>query len=150
MDFGSLLILIGVIVAVVAFLAQPLVENRASPATAADHRLSALQAEREAVLTMIREIEMDHAMGKIGADDFQAQRADLVVRGSVVLRELDALGGETASEDVDAAIEAAVAARRGRAPTKATGFCAHCGRALRDGDRFCASCGTPVSKEKGA
>jgi hypothetical protein len=150
MDFGSLLILIGVIVAVVAFLARPLVENRASLGTAADHRLSALQAEREAVLTMIREIEMDHAMGKIGADDFQAQRADLVVRGSAVLRELDALGGETASEDVDAAIEAAVAARRGRAPAKGAGFCAHCGRALQRGDRFCASCGTPVSEEKGA
>jgi hypothetical protein len=150
MDFGSLLILIGVIVAVVAFLARPLVENRASLGTAADHRLSALQAEREAVLTMIREIEMDHAMGKIGADDFQAQRADLVVRGSAVLRELDALGGETASEDVDAAIEAAVAARRGHAPTKAAGFCAHCGRALQRGDRFCACCGTPVSEEKGA
>jgi len=150
MDLGSLLIIIGVIVAVVAFLTRPLVDNRAAQVTAADHRLSTLQAEHEANLTMIREIEMDHAMGKINVDDFQTQRASLVVHGSAVLRELDALGGSGEPDNVDAAIEVAVAARRGRTPTRAVGFCAHCGRALQPGDRFCASCGTPVREETGA
>jgi zinc-ribbon domain len=150
MDLGSLLIMIGLILAVAAFLARPLVENRAGVVKAGDHRLSALQAERDSILTMIREIEMDHAMGKICAGDFQEQRAALVARGAAVLRELDALGGVGAPEDdVDAAIEAAVAARRGGTAPKAAGFCAHCGRALRRGDRFCASCGTRVPQEKG-
>jgi hypothetical protein len=149
MDLGSLLIVIGLILAVVAFLARPLMENRALVVNAGDHRLSALQAERESILTMIREIEMDHAMGKIGADDFQEQRAALVARGAALLRDLDALGDASAPDSVDAAIEAAVAARRGRTAPKTAGFCAHCGRALRRGDRFCASCGTPVPQEKG-
>ena len=150
MDLGSILIIVGLIVAVVAFLARPLAENRVSAVTAGDHRLSALQAERDKILTMIREIEMDHAMGKIREHDFQEQRAALVARGATALRELDALGGAHAAEDVDAAIEAAVAERRGRTAPKAAGFCAHCGRALQRGDRFCASCGTPVPQEKGA
>ena len=150
MDFGSLLILLGLIVVVAAFLAKPLFENRATPVAAGDRRLSALQADREAILTMIREIEMDHAMGKIGADDYQAQRASLVARGSAVLREIDALGGAGAPGGMDAAIEAAVAARRSHAPAQSAGFCAHCGRALLRGDRFCASCGTPVREETGA
>ena len=150
MDFGSLLILLGLIVAVAAYLAKPLVENRATPVTAGDRRLSALQADREAILTMIREIEMDHAMGKISLDDYQAQRASLVARGSAVLREIATLGGTGEPDSVDAAIEAAVAERRGRAPEKPVGFCAHCGRALQRGDRFCASCGTPVREETGA
>lgn len=147
MDLGSLLIIVGLVLAVVAFLARPLVEDRAPAVTAGDHRLSALQAERDSILTMIREIEMDHVMGKISSDDFQAQRAALVARGSAVLRELDMLGGTNAREDVDAAIEAAVAARRGTASVKREGFCTRCGRALQRGDRFCASCGTPVPEE---
>jgi hypothetical protein len=150
MDLGSFLIMIGLMLAVAAFLARPLVENRAEVVNAGDPRHSALQAERDSILTMIREIEMDHAMGKIGADEFQEQRAVLVARGAAVLRELDALGGASAAGSVDAAIEAAVAARRGRTAPKTAGFCADCGRPLRRGDRFCASCGTPVSREKGA
>jgi hypothetical protein len=150
MDLGSLLIVVGLILAVVAFLARPLVENRGLVVNAGDHRLSALQAERDSILTMIREIEMDHAMGKIGANDFQEQRAALVARGAAVLRELDVLGGASGPDDVDAAIEAAVAARRGRTAPKTAGSCAHCGRGLRRGDRFCASCGTPVPQERGA
>jgi len=150
MDLGSLLIMVGLVVAVVAFLARPLVENRSLAVTAGDRRLSALQAERDAILTMIREIEMDHAMGKICEDDFQEQRGALVARGSSVLRELDALGGTFRGEDLDAAIEVAVAERRGRTPPAAAGFCEHCGRALQRGDRFCARCGAPAPQETGA
>jgi hypothetical protein len=147
MDLGSLLIMVGLIVLVVAFLARPLVEKRASAVTAGEHQLSALQAERDKVLTMIREIEMDHAMGKIGADDFQMQRATLVARGSSVLREIDRLGAAAATDDKDAAIEAAVAARRGRTPPGPKGFCRRCGQPLQRGDRFCARCGAPAPQE---
>jgi hypothetical protein len=150
MDLGSILIMIGLMLAVAAFLARPLVENRALVVNAGDHRLSALQAERDSILTMIREIEMDHAMGKIGAKDFQEQRAALVARGAALLRDLDALGDASAPDNADSAIEAAVAARRGRTPPQTAGFCAHCGRALQRSDRFCAGCGTPVPQEKGA
>jgi len=155
MDLGSFLIMTGLGLLVVAFLARPLVDKRVSGAKADDHQLSALQAERDKVLTMLREIDMDQAMGKIGADDFQVQRAMLMTHGSAVLRELDALGGVPAqglpeSDDLDAAIEAAVAARRGAATTSGAGFCTRCGQPRQPSDRFCARCGAPVLQEGGA
>jgi hypothetical protein len=155
MDLGSFLIMTGLGLLVVVFLARPLVERRAAGVTAGEHRLSALQAERDKILTMLREIEMDQAMGKIGAEDFQAQRSVLMTRGSGVLRELDALGGLRAAGaaepvDLDAAIEAAVAARRGAAPQGGVGFCTRCGQPLQPHDRFCARCGAPALQEAGA
>lgn len=155
MDLGSFLIMTGLGLLVVAFLARPLVGRRASGVTADEHLLSALQAERDKILTMLREIEMDHAMGKIGAEDFQVQRAVMVTRGSAVLRELDALGGIPADgasepEDLDAVIEAAVAARRSAAPAAGTGFCTRCGQPLQRNDRFCARCGAPAAQGAGA
>jgi len=146
MDLGSLLIMGGLCVAVVAFLARPLMQTRAPAMAPAEQQLSVLQAERDKIVTMLREIEMDHAMGKVGADDFQAQRAALVARGATVLREIDALGVAADSADVDAAIEAAVAARRGAGAAGRGEFCTRCGQALRRGDRFCARCGTAVTK----
>ena len=155
MDLGSFLIMTGLALLVVAFLARPLVERRASAVMADDHRLSALQAERDKILTMIREFEMDQAMGKIGVDDFQTQRAALVARGSSVLREIDALAGvpqtvAAASDDLDEVIEAAVASRRGVSSPSGAGFCTRCGQPLQRSDRFCARCGAPVLQESGA
>lgn len=151
MDAGSLLVGIGLAVAVAAFVARPLREKRALHGTGGDHQVSALRAERDALLTMIRELEMDHAMGKIADGDFLAQRAVLVGRGASVLRQLDEHAAAPAARDeVEAAIKAAVAARRGRAATPAARFCTHCGRDLQPEDRFCAHCGKPVRGEKSA
>ena len=155
MDLGSFLIMTGLGLLVVAFLARPLVDRRVADATADDHQLSALQAERDKILTMLREIDMDQAMGKIGAEDFQVQRAALMAHGSVVLRELDARGvvpaeGAPEPSDLEAAIEAAVAARRGAAKTGGPGFCTRCGQPLQPNDRFCARCGAPALQGAGA
>ena len=151
MDLGSVLIMIGLTLLVVAFLARPVFERRASMVTRQEHQLSALQAERDKILTMIREIEMDHAMGKIRPEDFQMQRAALVARGSSVLREMDAQAvapaAEPAEGELDAAIEAAIAARRSKPPAGTAGFCTRCGQGLQAGDRFCARCGAPAPQE---
>ena len=159
MDLGSILILIGLTSLVAVFIVRPLAERRSSLVTPEEHQLSALQAERDKILAMIREIEMDHAMGKIRPEDFESQRAALVARGSGVLREIDSRGGApaipTTVDELDAAIEAAVVSRRapavaaGASPATAgaAGFCTSCGQRLQAGDRFCARCGTPVPQE---
>jgi hypothetical protein len=152
MDVGSILILTGLTVLIVAFIARPLAERRSRLVTAEEHALSGLQAERDKILAMIRETEMDHAMGKIPDGDFEAQRAALVAQGAALLRAIDAQGGAApapaAADDLDAAIEAAVASRRAPAAAGgAAGFCTTCGQALQGGDRFCARCGAPVPQE---
>ena len=151
MDLGSILILIGLTLLVVALIARPLAERRSRLVTPEEHLLSGLQAERDKILAMIRETEMDHAMGKIPDSDFEIQRAALVAQGASLLREIDAQGGAptgpAAADDLDSAIEAAVASRRAPAVAgSAAGFCTSCGQSLQAGDRFCARCGAPVAQ----
>ena len=65
MDLGSILILIGLTLLVVALIARPW--RSAAPGWSPPRSTcsQALQAERDKILAMIRETEMDHAMGKI-------------------------------------------------------------------------------------
>jgi hypothetical protein len=111
MDIGSLLFGLALLLVVVFVAAQPLLERPAapgSPASAAD----ALQAEREAILAVLRDLDFDHATGKITAEDYAAQRARLVQRGAEVLRVLDA---QSDADPTEVDIERAIAARRRRA-----------------------------------
>lgn len=150
MDLGSVLMVSGMTLLVVAILARPLAERRSSLVTPEEHQLSALQAERDRILATIREIEMDHAMGKIRAEDFQSQRAALVARGARVLRAFDAQGGEAmpleAEADLDSAIEAAITARRRQPIGAIAGFCPRCGYGVAADDRFCRRCGAPTAR----
>ena len=55
--------------------------------------LEELQQERRFLLDSIRDLEREHEVGDITADDFQALRDGYVARAAVVMRELD---GQTA------------------------------------------------------
>ena len=76
---------------------------------------------------MIREIEMDHAMGKIPAEDFEMQRAALVARGIVRAARDRRPGRRAAAEpadgDLDAAIEAASWLAAAQPAAGTAGFC---------------------------
>jgi hypothetical protein len=121
-----------------------------------------LQAQRDQILTILQELDMDHAIGKIEEGDYIEQRSVLVARGAAVLKELDQLvgvvvetGGQEQSQDLDsrmdnasreleAQIEGAVAKLREQESDSEDNFCSHCGKALVSGDRFCAHCGTVI------
>ena len=145
MEIGGLLISLAILVLVVAFVARPLIERQAQPVSEADRELSALQAERDRILLLLQDLEMDQAMGKVAAEDYAAQRAPLVARGAEVLRQIDerqpAVPGR---RGVDDDLEREIARRRMSA---AGGFCGQCGTALHAGDRFCIRCGAPVPVE---
>lgn len=150
MEISGLLISLAILVMVVAFVARPLVERQAQPVSEADRELSALQAERDRTLQLLQDLEMDHAMGKITPDDYQAQRAPLVARGAEVLRQIDQhLPARPAAATSDDALEREIASRRASAAAGA-GYCANCGNALQSGDRFCIRCGTAAPAEASA
>ncbi len=108
MDIGSLLLALALVVAVAAFVARPLLQrNSARPFAASDD----LVAQREAVLIELRDLDFDHATGKIGDDDYAAQRARLTAKGVEIFRALDARRPAPASNNGDD-IEKAIAARR--------------------------------------
>ena len=66
--------------------------------------ITQLQAEHEAILTAIRDLDFDYQTGKFTEDDYRAQRENLVQRGVQLLKRIDS--------EQSALIEAAVQSRR--------------------------------------
>lgn len=179
MDLGSILLIIALALLVSLFVSRPFVTRSARDpllsqdqghSGPSDHLRSRLLAERDRVLTALQELDFDHSLGKIPAEDYPEQRAALLQSGAEVLRQLDELQKQSPRQSVEDRLEAEIAARRAdgrerpRLPAadqddletmiaarrrvrqeKATGFCPKCGRPLQKSDQFCSNCGTPIS-----
>lgn len=162
MDIGSILIGVALLIVVIVFVVQPILEQRAlreKQVTEAE----ALSAERESLLIALRDLDFDHATGKITTEDYTPQRAELVTRGVAILKQLDALGVSTTTVSAEDEIERAIAARRTRpvagdaieaavaarrnGKAQAGPVCTQCGAALKPGDRFCGSCGAVITTQ---
>lgn len=166
MELGALFFTLALTTLVATFIAQPYLRRKPGGARQTDHELSALLAEYDRTVSALQEMDFDHTLGKIPADDYPVQRAALLARGADLLRRLDALEPSRAARDAHARVEAAVASRRAdarqRSPSlelededlealiakrrkarkdKSTGFCPRCGRPLLASDRFCPACG---------
>jgi hypothetical protein len=119
MDLGAIFLTLAVALLVGIFISQPFSSRRAATemlvnpaAEEAEIHRSALLAERDRVLTVLQDLEFDFTLGKIPADDYPVQRAELLKAGAEVLRQLDALSGDVASATAEDRVEAVVAARR--------------------------------------
>jgi hypothetical protein len=162
MELASILLLLVALVAVILFVTRPLA-GRQVPADPYDREVSAALAERERLLGALQELDFDHRLGKVPAEDYPTQRALLVQQGAAVLRRLDGLQGPPAAATGDpiearlAARRAATAGRRGRPSDddvedlvtarrtarrdRTAGFCPKCGKPVLLSDQFCPSCG---------
>ena len=100
---------------------------------------AALEREKALVLRSIKELEFDHAMGKISDKDFAEMSTRLRARAAGLIRQLDA--GST----YRAQIEQEISKRVGEPRTaKAARVCASC-RTENDRDaRFCKNCGSKL------
>lgn len=171
MDFGSLLLLLALVVIVAAFIASPLRHAPKREAVGEDDiELSQLLAERERVLDALAELDFDAEMGKVPDELYPVQREALLKRGVDVLRVLDARMEEKETDEAersarmeraasirakdDDPLEALIASRRKvsatvpepapqeeNAPAGKARFCPNCGSALQPGDQFCSVCG---------
>jgi hypothetical protein len=119
MDLGAILLILAVAVLVGMYISRPFASRRASseplirPAREeVDIRRSSLLAERDRVLTALQDLEFDYTLGKIPAEDYPVQRAELFKAGAEALRELDEISGVAAAASAEARLEAVVAARR--------------------------------------
>src|SRR3990172_3219299 len=153
MDLGSILIGLAVLILVGAFVLRPVLQPSPSDPPPGSRRLSELQAERDRILDLLRDMDLDSTMGKLLPEDYRVQREALAMRGAAVLRQIDESGGSaqepsrpSASHDPEAELEAAVRRlRSGQPDGKSRGqFCGQCGAGLQPDDRFCANCGEPV------
>jgi hypothetical protein len=117
MDIVVAIIGLAMLVAAVAYIAQPLVaKSRAlSPLESPREKLL---SERDALYVSIRDWDFDFQTGKLLETDYRAMREKYVARGVEILKQLDAMpdvrkskAGGRKSEVADD-VEAAVQARR--------------------------------------
>lgn len=156
MDIGSIFIILAIVIVTVAYISKPLVDKSGYAVTESDRRTSALQAQRDQILTVLQELDMDHAMGKVEGQDYESQRSVLVSRGAAVLKELDLLSGDTplgeahveqadfATKALEDQIEAAISQMRTGDGEVDSNFCPQCGTKLVSGDQFCSNCGAAI------
>ncbi len=87
-------VLVGFAVVAAVLVGLPRMPRRASEAVEAE-REAALLAERERLLEELRELDDDHAAGRIAAEDRQAGRRAIAPRLRAVTEELRVRGVET-------------------------------------------------------
>lgn len=176
MEIGSILFVLALVILTGAYVTRPLAEPTAASVGPAHPQLSRLQARRERLLDAIRELDSDHAMGKVLPEEYRQHRRQLTLQGAAVLRQIDELTGGPAPEPLEVELEARVArlkealaarphgrqglpsepgsaaagahAGDGGEPGPA-GHCPNCGAAAKSGDRFCVNCGAALQEQGG-
>lgn len=144
----------------------------AAEAVALDPRLAELYEQREMLYKAIRDARFDLDMGKLSPADYEQQETKLKWQAAAVLRAIDELEQNLFSPQLDARLEAEIAAVRAAAISPAEDeaietavravrghdgggvrgaavgdrFCGHCGAELRPDDRFCGQCGRAVRR----
>jgi hypothetical protein len=149
---GVAILLVLVAVAVVGFVAYPLLAaaSRDRRVTQGPSELDALLRRKALLYSNMKDLEFEFQMGKLSEADHERLRAEDRAEAARILREIDALEDRG---DVDAIIEREIAARRAGAPVVRRSpampepppgpalFCTGCGARAREGDRFCGRCG---------
>jgi parvulin-like peptidyl-prolyl isomerase len=168
-------ILIGVVIlaALGFYISRPLVQSRRTATSDGADALS-LEMQRESLYTQIKELDLDHATGKVNDEDYARLRADLVAQAAAVLKQLDGVVQQpspaavpaaqddlealiaarrkarstSAPKAVDGDVEAAIAARRKTAnPAASELTCPQCGKPIGSDDAFCAKCGAALQPQ---
>lgn len=123
MDIGAIFFILAVVTLVGMYVGQPYIRRRGRRATQEDREYSALMAEYDRAVNTLQELDFDNALGKVPADDYPAQRAELLAKGADLLRKLDSFAPapapngssektENKDKDAESRMEAVVASRR--------------------------------------
>jgi hypothetical protein len=155
MEFGSILILMAILLPVVAYVGQPLFAGAGTLVSKREQRLSRLEAERDRVLATLQEMDMDYSLGKIAQEDYDMERPGLLAQGASAMKEIDALVGTAASSrppaadktdrSLEAELEARIAQMRQLQDEGGGQFCPQCGAKVLASDSFCSACGADVA-----
>lgn len=124
MTTGSILLGIALLVAVGLFVSRPFLRPAAGGRTNFNNR-QALEAEKEAILVQIRELDFDHETGKVPAEEYETLRQRLLAEAAALFKELEALEPAASRPEAADDMEAAIARLRKKANTidpEATAF----------------------------
>lgn len=128
MEIGAIFFTLAVITLVGMYVGQPFIQRRGRRATQEDHEVSSLMADYDRAVNTLQELDFDNSLGKVPAEDYPRQRAELLAKGADLLRKLDALtaspspngsakvvlreGARDEGKNAETRMEAAVASRR--------------------------------------
>ena len=112
MDIGAIFFTLAVVTLVGMYVGQPYIQRRGRRATQEDHEYSTLMAEYDRAVNTLQELDFDNSLGKVPAEDYPRQRAELLAKGAELLRKLDAMQPQETGRDAESRMEAAVASRR--------------------------------------
>lgn len=141
------------VAAVALFVAAPLTGGllRRRPASTDEVALERLEHERALAVQGLRELEFDHAMGKVDETDFVTLHAKLQARALNAMSSLE----QARREDRGAPLRLASSRARATPPSASQAasvarasrirFCPQCGSATGSGYNFCAECGTSLA-----
>ncbi|NTU64110.1 MAG: zinc ribbon domain-containing protein [Chloroflexi bacterium] len=88
MEIPAIFIGLVILAAIAFYVSRPLVQSRRAAKSDGVDTLS-LGTQRESLYTQIKELDLDHATGKVNEEDYVRLRADLVAQATVVLRQID-------------------------------------------------------------
>jgi hypothetical protein len=108
---AGFILLLAFVVGAAAIIFWPLVLAKPSPEStdgstksktgrSALTAIAQLQAEHDAILTAIRDLDFDFQTGKLTTDDYSTERDRLLIRGAETLRLIDEHQGEAIEEAV--------------------------------------------------
>lgn len=123
------------VMAVVAFILQPVIQGHWASLTQQDDEMTEVEARRRVSLLALRDAEYDYVTGKLDEDDYRALKRQLSAEALAAFKELEESG------DNDALEREIAAARRGLRDGMKCGGCQH---RNPPGSRFCGSCGTSL------
>jgi hypothetical protein len=110
MDIGSILIGLAALILVAFLVSQPLLDRRQQREKKSSEA-DLLRERRDRILLTLRDLDFDHASGKVQEEDYAPLRAKLVAEGATVLKQLDELT-PAAPARLESQLEQAIAARR--------------------------------------
>lgn len=128
MTTGSILFALGFLLLVGALILQPLFRPNLptrQPLSVKDHLL----AEKEALVALIRQLDLEYETGILPSAEYQHERAQRLQQAAAILRQLDQL------PPTDTLIENEIARLR------KTRACPHCGKTQPINHTFCSECG---------
>lgn len=142
-------------IAAISIAMHPLFEmNRRSARTATiDRNLEDLLSAREATYSAIKDLEADHAMGKLSDADYQNLRVKYEGKALAILQKLDAIQPPAPAKP--AAGGPGACPQCGTTNAAGSKFCRHCGTSLgatcsacgasvTANAKFCRRCGSPI------
>jgi len=163
MEISSIFFILAVLVVVGMYLYAPFTVRSIRLRAGESQEASGLRAELDRVVDSLRELDFDHSLGKVPAEDYPSQRAALLQKGADVMRRLDEIESIPFTQDAKSRIERAasapakmdrleddevesmIAARRREHKGRSAGFCPRCGRPVLVSDKFCPACGKSLA-----